>query len=427
MELRDYPLLGEKAYWDTLENGLTVAVIPRTGFTRKIAYFVTDFGAIHRRFKLDGKEYALPAGTAHFLEHKLFDMPDIDVSARFAALGAIPNAFTSYDMTAYYFSCTENFNENLSLLLKFVSTPYFTEESVAKERDIIGHEIDMVADTPDSKLFENLMAQMYRQHPVRQPILGTKESLEEITPQVLQLCHRAFYQPSNMLLCVVGDVNPEEVREIACAVLPNEAPVPVEKLPSEETSLACENAYGECAMEVAMPMFQLGFKCPPVGQGPDAVLREIIGDLAAEALFGESSELYLQLYQQGIIDGSFGGGFETIDGMALFTVSGDSDTPLQVQQALLEQASRIARQGIPPEDFTRLKRSALGRRIKALDSFDSVAFRTCAYHLSHYDYFRFPELYRQVTARQVQEFIQKAVDPAHMSMWVIHPLQKEAM
>ena len=188
MTRKQYPELDETLYRETLENGLTVLVVPRKGFTKRLAYFVTDFGSIHTDFRLDGKEYHAPAGVAHYLEHKMFDLPgDRDVSAEFAALGASTNAFTSYDMTAYYFSCTDHFDECLRLLLEFVSTPYFTEESVEKERGIIDQEIGMNEDAPDSVVFDNLMAAMYAVHPIRQPILGTSETIREITPEILAL------------------------------------------------------------------------------------------------------------------------------------------------------------------------------------------------------------------------------------------------
>ena len=186
MKRIEYPGLDEVLYSEVLENGLTVLVVPRKGFTKRLAYFVTDYGSIHTDFTLEGKEYKAPAGVAHYLEHKLFDMPgDRDVSAEFAAMGAMTNAFTSYDMTAYYFSTTENFDDCLHLLLEFVSTPYFTEESVEKERGIIDQEIGMNEDAPDSVIFENLMQGLYENHPIRVPILGDSETIRQITPEVL--------------------------------------------------------------------------------------------------------------------------------------------------------------------------------------------------------------------------------------------------
>ena len=269
MTRKQYPELDETLYRETLENGLTVLVVPRKGFTKKLAYFVTDFGSIHTDFRLDGKEYHAPAGVAHYLEHKMFDLPgDRDVSAEFAALGASTNAFTSYDMTAYYFSCTDHFDECLRLLLEFVSTPYFTEESVEKERGIIDQEIGMNEDAPDSVVFDNLMAAMYAVHPIRQPILGTSETIREITPEVLYICHRAFYAPGNMLLCVVGDVDPESVASAAREVLGSEKKETGVKLRSWQEEMTCPKAETECSMEVAMPTFHLAFKCDPLPDDP---------------------------------------------------------------------------------------------------------------------------------------------------------------
>jgi len=419
MEKRLYPQLGEEILWDNLPNGLTVAIVPRPGFTRKLCYFVTDYGAIHSEFTLNGETIHAPAGVAHYLEHKLFDMPDFDVTAKFAALGAVPNAFTGYDMTAYHFSCTENFEESLRLLLQFVSTPYFTEESVQKEQGIIGQEIGMNEDNPDTRIFENLMTAMYPNHPIRIPILGTRDTIGEITPQVLTQCHNAFYRPGNMLLCVVGDVDPDKVREIAMEVLPKTDTAQVTRPQAWTENMTCEQPVVTDKMEVAMPMFQLGFKCEPPEKGEAAVRQEAVGDLAAEALFGESSPLYLCMYEEGLIDSSFGGGFETVDGMALLTASGDSDDPEAIREAILEEAQRLAREGVPQEDFLRMKRSALGRRIRDLDSFDSTCFRVCAYYFSDFDYFRFPTVYQAVEVEEIQEFLHRVVTRERCCLSVI--------
>ena len=419
-----YPELDETLYTCRLENGLTVSVVPRKGFTKKLAYFVTDYGSIHTDFVLDGKTHNAPAGVAHYLEHKMFDLPgDRDVSAEFASMGAMTNAFTSYDMTAYYFSTTENFEGCLRLLLEFVSTPYFTEESVEKERGIIDQEIGMNLDSPDSRIFDSLMESMFQVHPIRVPILGTSETIREITPQVLYDCHRAFYTPDNMLLCVVGDVDPEEVTSIAREILGTGHQDPGIKLQDWPESMTCVQAEVSANMEVAMPMFNLAFKSEPVGKGASGIRTEMVADLAAEALFGESSELYLKLYEEGLIDSSFGGGFETIDGCAMLMCSGDSENAPAVREAILAQAEKIVREGIPEKNFLRMKRSALGRRIRALDSFDATCFRVCAYHFSDFDYFRFPEVYRSIEADEIRAFLDRVVKPERCSLSVINPVE----
>ena len=419
-----YPQLDETVVWDVLPNGLTIAVVPKKGFQKKLAYFVTDFGSIHTRFKLNGEGFEAPDGVAHFLEHKMFDLPRGEISGEFAALGANPNAFTSYDMTAYYFSGAEEFQKNLELLLEFVSTPYFTDESVAKEQGIIGQEIDMAADSPESRVFENLMEIMYSVHPVRIPILGTRETIGKITPEVLYRCHQAFYRPENMMLCVVGDVDAQAIRETALRLLPQNPPHKVEKETWQELMTVTKPEI-TCKMEVAMPMFQLGFKCESCDQGEAAVRLEMVGDLAAEALFGESSRLYLELYEKGLIDSSFGGGFESLDGMAMLTCSGDSDDPWAVRDAILERAQQLVQEGVTEADFLRMKRSALGRRIKDLDSFNSTCFRLCAYHFSKFDYMEFPRVFQDIREEEIREFLRRVVQPSRCSLSVILPEDQE--
>ena len=173
-----------------------------------------------------------------------------------------------------------------------------------------------------------------------------------------------------------------------------------------------------------MPLFQLGFKCEPSQLGIQAVRQEFIGDLAAEMLFGETSELYLKLYEDGVIDGSFGGGFETIEGMALLTCFGDSDDPQAVQEGILQQAKSLVETGISDEDFLRMKRSALGRRIRDIDSFDGTCFRICAYYFSGYDYFDFPGVYKEVTAQDVLNFIKQVVTADRCALSVVNPVKE---
>ena len=421
-----YPDLDENVCRETLPNGLQIAVVPRKGFARSIAYFVTGFGSIHTEFTLEGERHTVPAGVAHYLEHKMFELPgDRDVTAEFAALGASANAFTSYDMTAYYFTCTQNFEAALWLLLEFVSTPYFTRQSVERERGIIQQEIDMNLDSPDSVIFDRLMEALYANHPVRVPILGTGDSIRQITPALLECCHRAFYHPGNMLLCVIGDVEPESVAAIARETLPDTPKPQAQKRSHWEEADTPVHREVRCRMEVAMPTFSLAFKCRPAEPGDASIRQEMVADLAAEALFGESSELYLRLYEAGLIDSSFGGGFETMEDCAMLCASGDSEAPVQVRDAIIAEAARLAQTGIGEKDFLRMKRSALGRRIRGLDSLDGTCFRLCAYHFSNFDYFRFPEIYRDVTAGEVRAFLERWVRPDNCAISIIEPLKEE--
>ena len=417
-----YPRLDETVCRRVLPNGLTVLVVPKPGFTRKIAYFVTNYGSVHTSFTLDGQHYTTPAGVAHYLEHKMFDMPGgRDVTAEFAALGASPNAFTSYGLTAYYFSCTDNFPPALRLLLEFVSTPYFMEESVEKERGIIEQEILMYADSADSVVMEELNAGLYQHHPIRVPIAGTVDSIQRISFRTLHRCYRAFYHPSNMVLCVVGDVDAQEVAAIAEEMLPKEkhsVAVPDFGSPEPETAVV---PVSRREMDVAMTTFQLAFKCPPPPGGRESARQELVAELAAEMLFGQSSQLYQWLYEDGLIDASFGGGEEFTVGTAMLTCGGDSKDPEEVRNCILNEAKFLAENGLDPAAFQRIKRSFLGIRFKDLTSFDATCYRLLAYHLEGHDYCDFPSLFEEVTIDEVRQFIADNVRPEKCSLSIVYP------
>ena len=416
-----FPRIGEGYFEARLPNGMLIRVVPKRGFAQKYAFVGVDFGSIDTAFTLDGRGCRVPDGIAHYLEHKMFDLPDGNAMDGFARTGANCNAFTSYSMTAYYFSCTESFEENLSLLLRMVTTPCFTAESVEKERGIIAQEIRMYEDSPETQVSENLFAALYAEHPVRKPIAGTVESIGTITPELLYDCFRAFYRPSNMLLCVVGDVDAEKVAELAAAVTGGEMQTPPRRDYGKKEAMMPAQASVSRTMEVSMPTFAIGFKCEPAETGLEAMRREIIGDLAAEILVGESSALYQRLYEDGLIDAGFSAGYESVKDACQLSASGDSDAPEQVLEAILQEAERIRREGFEEELFRRLKKSSLGRRTRDLDSFESICYRICAYHFDGADYFRFPEAYASVTPADVSDFLARTVCRERAVLSVVHP------
>ncbi len=424
MTERFFPTVSERILEHRLSNGLTIRVIHKPGFARKYAFFATKYGSIDTSFTLNGVHVHTPNGVAHYLEHKMFDLPGRNVMQEFAARGANPNAFTTYALTAYYFDCTDGFEDNLKLLLEYVSTPYFTPESVEKEQGIIAQEIRMYEDSPSSQVYEQLFAAMYRYHPVRVPIAGTVESIAGIDVGILERCHSAFYHPGNMCLCVVGDVDADSVFTIAGQML-SAAPGPVVERdygPAEE--LDCNGLRVCRQMEVAMPMFMLGFKCQPAGSGRELLRRDLLGDLASELLMGEASPLYARLYEQGLIDPSFGVGYESIRGMGLLVASGDSNEPEAVSAAILDECRRLSREGADPALFQRLKRSMLGRRLRDLDSFESICDRQCNYYFDGAEYFEFPELCEALTMEDTLDFLTQTVVEAHSGLSVITPLEE---
>ena len=425
MNERIFPGLGEKIYEDTLPNGLRIKVVPKRGFARSYAFFATDYGSMDTRFRLDGKDYVSPDGVAHYLEHKMFDMPDGNALQKMSQTGASPNAFTSYNITAYHFSCTSMFEENFRTLLRFVSQGYFTQESVEKERGIIAQEIKMYADNPASRVDENLFCAMYRNHPVRVPVAGTVESIQDITAQTLIDCHRAFYDPSNMVLCVVGDVDPRQIHDIALEILPKGPGGASERDYGEKEPAAPDRHAITQEMEVSMPMFSVGFKGTEVPKGPQRLRQEIIGDLAGEILCGESSRLYQEMYESGLIDPGFGVSYSLVRELSMLCLGGDSDNPQAVLDAVLEEAQRVVKEGVDEELFLRLKRSAVGRRIRGLDSFEGLCYRLALSDFDGYDYFTFPALYESITAEDVRQLIAREITPEQAVLSVILPKTRE--
>ncbi len=417
--------LRETFYEERLPNGLLIRVIPRPDFAKTYSFFATDFGSIDTKFTMDGKVYETPAGVAHYLEHKLFDMPEGNVMQQFSALGGSPNAFTGYSMTAYHVESTENWRENLELLLRYVSTPYFTEESVEKERGIIAQEIRMYEDSSGSRMYENLFAALYQHHPIRVPIAGTVESIQDITAQTLYDCHKAFYDPSNMMLCVAGPVDPALVVESAREILPKTPGGvggrdygPAEPLTAEKMARVEQN------MEVSMPGFTVAFRCDTPKTGADILRQELVGDLAAELLVGESTAFYTKLYEDGLIDCDFSAGYEGVKTLGMLSIGGDSNEPERVVDAILKEAERLGREGADEALFQRLRRSAFGRRIRELDSFENICYRMCQSTFEGAFYYDFPDLYRSITLDETVRMIRDTVVPQRAALSLIYPNAK---
>ncbi len=423
---KDFPAIGEHYFEERLENGLLVRVIEKPGFAKRYAFLATDFGSIDTCFTSGGRRLRVPDGVAHYLEHKMFDLPGTGAMERFAQTGCGNNAFTSYDMTVYYIECTDRFEENLQTLLEMVTTPWFTPESVEKERGIIAQEIKMYADSADNVVYENLFSAVFRHHPVAVPIIGTVESIADITPEILYDCYRAFYTPENMMLCVMGDVSAAQVIEQARAQTPHTSPacLPVRDYGPEEP-LSVARPRVTSSMEVSMPAFAIGFKCAPAPYGPERMRRELIGDFAAELLAGESTALYARLYESGRIDSDFSIGYEQIKDAAVLVASGDSDEPDAVYAALVEQAAKLAETGVDRVHLARLKKSELGRRLRGLDGFEGTCYRMCASYFDGAEYFDYPAVIESIRAEDVELFLQETVKQTQAAVSIIYPKEKK--
>ena len=401
-----YERIGESVYRETLPNGLQVCVVPKPGYAKKYAFFATRYGGMDTRFRLDGKWLDTPAGIAHYLEHKMFDTKEGNALQELAKNGAEPNAFTSNAMTGYYFDSTEHFEENLKILLSFVSVPYFTDESVAKEQGIIGQEIRMIEDNPDWQIYTRMMQALYQNSTAQTSIAGTVESISHITAETLYQCHKAFYTPSNMILTAVGDVDPVHVVDLARSILPRERG---EKIPRDYGTEPADIAQKETsvAMEVSTPQFLTGFKCTPAPEGEDYLRMSAIGDMACDILLGDSSPLYLRLYDQGLINTSFGGAFEMMPGIAYLYAGGDSRDARTVAGEIYREAERLAAEGIDEDFYQQVRRATFGEQLRGLNSFENIAVSLTEGYFRGYDPFRFPQVFDSITKDDILAFLRE--------------------
>ena len=424
MEKKLYERIGEEVFRTTLPNGLPVYIVPKKDFLRKYALFATRYGGMDMRFEKDGQWLDTPAGIAHYLEHKMFDTEDGNALQELAKNGAEPNAFTSNAITCYYFDATDKFYESLEILLSFVSIPYFTDESVQKEQGIIGQEIGMIEDNPEWQVYKQLMQALYHTSPARTPVAGSVESISHITAQTLYDCHKAFYTPANMCLVVVGDVKPERIIAAANQILPAKSGPLIRRDYGAEEELTAAEHFVTAAMEVSMPTFLVGFKCPPQHGGEEQHRFTAIGELACDVLMGESSPLYARLYAEGLINGSFGAAFDLLPGASYVYAGGDSKDPQAVAEAILAEARRLVSEGVDGDYYRRVVNANFGAALKALNSFESIAVSMAEGCFQGYDPYRFPEVYDSITVEDVLDFLRRNMSRDHMALSVITP--KEA-
>ena len=424
MEKKLYERIGEEVFHTTLPNGLPVYIVPKKDFLRKYALFATRYGGMDMRFEKDGQWLDTPAGIAHYLEHKMFDTEDGNALQELAKNGAEPNAFTSNAITCYYFDATDKFYESLEILLSFVSIPYFTDESVQKEQGIIGQEIGMIEDNPEWQGYKQLMQALYHTSPARTPVAGSVESISHITAQTLYDCHKAFYTPANMCLVVVGDVKPERIIAAANQILPAKSGPLIRRDYGAEEELTAAEHFVTAAMEVSMPTFLVGFKCPPQHGGEEQHRFTAIGELACDVLMGESSPLYARLYAEGLINGSFGAAFDLLPGASYVYAGGDSKDPQAVAEAILAEARRLVSEGVDGDYYRRVVNANFGAALKALNSFESIAVSMAEGCFQGYDPYRFPEVYDSITVEDVLDFLRRNMTRDHMALSVITP--KEA-
>lgn len=365
---------GDRYFEVKHSSGLQIFIYPKEKNNSTYAVFGTKYGSIDNCFQAtgDAEPQCVPNGIAHYLEHKLFESEDGDAFARYAKTGACANAYTSFDMTCYLFSCTANVYESLEILLDFVQSPYFTEQTVQKEQGIIGQEIRMYDDTPQWRVMFNLLEAMYHTHPVKIDIAGTTESIAKITPELLYRCYRTFYNLNNMALCVAGNVDPKRVLALCDKMLKPSVSASVKRIFEPEPESVVRPKV-EQELSVAVPIFDLGFKESVAGGRAD-VSQLAATDILLEALASPATPLYRSLLDDGLInEASFGHEYFEGPGFASVIFSGESKDPDAVAERIRSEVKRFRREGIGREEFRRAKNSVYGRNIMALNDVGVIA------------------------------------------------------
>lgn len=399
-------IINEELYSETMDNGLEVYYLRKKGFVNKYAILGVDFGSVDLEFLPIGENERIRVsdGIAHFLEHKMFEQPDeTNAFDKFSAFGASANAFTGFNMTAYLFSATENFYESLEHLIDYVQTPYYTDKNVNKEKGIIAQEIKMYNDDPEWNVYMNCLKAMYSDHHVNIDIAGSVESIQEINPEELYKCYRTFYNPSNMKLFIVGDLDPDQITKSVKAS--NKKDLMVEKnikrfMPKEPDKINKKEIEEE--FKVSMPMFYIGYKDIVDKTKPEDVLRkEIVSDILYDIIFSESGDLYNQLYEQGLVMGNLNGGYLAQKDYSYALVSGSSKDPRRLKSVVDDYILDLRQKGIDKSEFEINKKKKIGGFLKSFDSISYVAHNLLSYSFRGINFLDYLEVLKSIELEEI--------------------------
>ena len=403
----------EKMYIEKLENGLTVIIFPRHTTQKKYVMWGVNFGSIDNHFinPDNGEEIIIPDGVAHFLEHKMFEQKSGKNSLdTLSSLGVEANAYTTNDYTTYLFECTDNFYEALDELMDYVQNPYYTDENVEKEKGIIAQEINMYDDAPNWKVYMNAMECLYKNNPVRIDIAGTVESISGINKEMLYNCYNTFYTPSNMLMVVTGDFFSEELmKEIKKRIIKNENKGEIKRIYTEEPEEINENQKVQ-NMDVNNPIFAIAYKDKVLENKTEQVKKHIAIEIILNAILGKSSELYKELYDEGLIMGNIDLDYEFSKEYAHIIISGQSKNPKKIQEKLNKKIKETKQLGINEKDFVRIKKKVYGSYITEYNDVSSVARMIMSDYFKGINSFEYIEYYNQILIEYANKILNEIFD-----------------
>lgn len=424
MKINEYTheTLGEKVVCAKHPSGLEIRVMPKKNCPSAFALFAVKFGSIDTFLGNDDGTFSkIPEGTAHFLEHKLFESEDLDAFELFAKTGAYANAYTSFENTVYLFKGSNKIEESLGYLLDFVQNPYFTKETVEKEQGIIGQEIRMYQDIPDCVIMFNLLRALYEKNPVRVDIAGTQESIAQIDDKLLYSLYETYYNPSNMVFCVVGGVDPERVIEQVSKSIKIEKKKVSDRKFEVETP-RCVQKYVEEKLPVGRKQFLIGYK-EHITE-PELKLEDSIAtDILLYVLFGKSSKFFKKNLESGLIDMDFSASLFNGYGFSSVMIEGTSDEPEKVAKLVDKEIQNAKKNGIDLKLIERAKRKSYGRAVMCYNDIDDIANYLMSQYFSGYEPFCEIETIKQITPEQVMARLEK-LNQEGCALSVISPIEQ---
>jgi len=414
--------LGEEVLLARSASGTEIAVARKPGFSTAAGHFGLRFGSADTHFRSADGEVRVPGGSAHFLEHKLFEGREEKVFDRFGRLGARFNGGTSFFTTTYHFSTAGAFEPCLEVLLDFVQHPLVTEERVEKEKGIIEQEVRMYEDHPGYRGIFLLHRALYRAHPVRETPGGKVEEVRATTAADLQACFDAFYRPANLRLALAGDFDPDKVLakvEALLDVAGTESPV--ERLrPAEPAEPAAD--WLEESFQVVRPHVWVGWRDDAgVGLGPAMLRRRLVSSLALDLLFDLASPVHERLYDAGVVDDSFSAHYVNDAEYGHAVASGRSDEPRRFVAEIKDAARTFAEQGCDSRDLERVRRAAIGSLVSGLQTPGALASSLLHALLDEVRPFALLPLVEAVTAEEVTERARELFRDDRAAVAVLQP------
>ena len=411
----------EKAFFEKLDNGLEIIIVPKKGTNKKYIMFSTHFGSIDNNFidPKTGKEVKIPDGVAHFLEHKMFEQENgVDSLYTLMALGIDANAYTTNNHTSYLFECTNHFYEGLDELMDYVQHPYFTDQNVEKEKGIIGQEIQMYNDDPGWQGYVNLMDCLYKNNPIKIDIAGSIESISKINPEILNTCYRVFYNPSNMVIGVCGDFKSEEIlEEIKNRLVKKEDQEEIIRIYPEEEEYINKKER-EISMPISMPIFFIGYKDKIIDDKKELVKRHIAIEILLNLIIGESSSLFNSLYEEGLLLDTPGLDYECSSEYAHIMISGQSNDPKKVQESIKEQVIKL-KEKINEEDFNRIKRKIYGNYVSEYNNVDDIVRMFVSDWMKGINSFDYINEFKDITIDYVKNVLIEVFNEEKMAISIV--------